>query len=383
MPTTPAHSQQVTNHYHVVYPSHAPRVEDPHYAAFNAYRAANVATAVCYTGRRVGFDECMDAQGKPVGPQPNGGHGLELHHHFLEFAVINAIDLAALEVDYPNLTDPDMVGAWAETDANFLWLCIVPGTPILMAGGRWLPIERVEVGDWVIGGDGEPDRVEAVASKPYSGDTYQIGPATLTATHRVATDRGWLPIGQVADEIRVGGPDMIRLACVDDEVGWSVVRPVPVDMVDALGARQGSAEYLSRDAAMLHSGNRAQVTLLGEARGSLAGVPLRQDVQGGQPAGVGAVATLAGPPMGTGEEGGAADRAMQRRRLGWLAIDEPVRASYSGLVHDLSIAHSHSFVAGGIVVHNCAKHHRGFGGVHHAAAADWEASQYVQNLLTP
>ena len=29
----------------------------------------------------------------------------------------------------------------------------------------------------------------------------------------------------------------------------------------------------------------------------------------------------------------------------------------------------------------CARHHRGFGGVHHAAAADWEAAQYVQNLL--
>ena len=120
---TPAHSQQVTNHYHVAYPEHAPRTSDPHYLAFEAYRKANVAAAVCYTGRRVGFDECQDAQGKPVGAQPNGGHGLELHHHFLEFATVNAVDLTALEVDYPDLTDADKVAAWAETDANFLWLC--------------------------------------------------------------------------------------------------------------------------------------------------------------------------------------------------------------------------------------------------------------------
>lgn len=120
---TPAHSQQVTNRYAITYPAHEPRADDPNYPAFAAYRAANVATAVCFVGRRVGYDECRDAQGAPVGEQPNGGHGLELHHHYLEFATVNAVDIAAIEVDYPNLTDPTKVAAWAETDANFLWLC--------------------------------------------------------------------------------------------------------------------------------------------------------------------------------------------------------------------------------------------------------------------
>jgi len=120
---TPAHSQQVTNTYHIAYPDHAPRTLDPHYLAFEAFRKVNVLAAVCYTGRRVGFDECADAQGNPIPVQPDNGHGLELHHHFLEFATVNAVDLAALEVDYPDLTDPDKVAAWAETDVNFLWLC--------------------------------------------------------------------------------------------------------------------------------------------------------------------------------------------------------------------------------------------------------------------
>ena len=119
---TPAHSQQVTNAYHISYPDHAPRLADPMYAAFNAFHRANQATAVCYTGRHVGFDECADAQGKPV-VQPAFGNGLELHHHFLEFSVINAVDITALEVDYPNLTDAAKVAAWAETDPNFMWLC--------------------------------------------------------------------------------------------------------------------------------------------------------------------------------------------------------------------------------------------------------------------
>jgi len=119
---TPAHSQQASNHYHIHYPDHAPRVGDPHYAAFNAFHKANQGSAVCYVGRRVGFDECLDAQGKPV-VQPAQGNGLELHHHFLEFSIVNGVSLAAIEVDYPDLTDPEKVAAWAETDPNFMWLC--------------------------------------------------------------------------------------------------------------------------------------------------------------------------------------------------------------------------------------------------------------------
>lgn len=119
---TPAHSQQVTNHYHLAYPAHAPRTDDPHYAAFNAYHAANQGGAVCYVGRRVGLDECRDAQGSPV-IQPAQGNGLELHHRVLEFAVLNEVDLTALEVDFPDLDDPEKVAVWAESDPNFMWLC--------------------------------------------------------------------------------------------------------------------------------------------------------------------------------------------------------------------------------------------------------------------
>lgn len=104
-----AHDQVVVNKYTIHYPDHEPRQSDPHYYAFEAYRRSHVAEAKCYVGTRVGFDECQGS--------------LELHHHFLEFAIANEVDLQALEVDFPNLTDPEKVAEWAESDANFMWLC--------------------------------------------------------------------------------------------------------------------------------------------------------------------------------------------------------------------------------------------------------------------
>lgn len=119
---TAAHVQLVVNHYQIHYPDHAPRQGDIHYAAFNAYHRAHSKTAICFVGARVGFTECSDATGHAMLDQP--GHlGIELHHHFLEFAVINSVDLHAIEVDYPDLTSLEKVAAWAESDPNFMWLC--------------------------------------------------------------------------------------------------------------------------------------------------------------------------------------------------------------------------------------------------------------------
>jgi hypothetical protein len=115
------HVQKVTHRYQLRYEAHEPRQGDPHYQAFNAYHRANQGKGVCYVGARVGFDECADAHGGPLLTQP--GASLELHHKILEFAVLNEVDVKALEVDFPNLTDPEKVKVWAETDANFMWLC--------------------------------------------------------------------------------------------------------------------------------------------------------------------------------------------------------------------------------------------------------------------
>lgn len=120
----PAHSQTVTNRYILTYHDHAPRATDPHYKAFNVYRRKWIDTAVCLVGARVGFDECRDALGAQIVNQPSaGGHGLELHHKVIEFALLNSVDLKALEVDFPFLIDSAAIDAWAEGAGNLEFIC--------------------------------------------------------------------------------------------------------------------------------------------------------------------------------------------------------------------------------------------------------------------
>lgn len=108
--TTPEHDRQVTNHYTVHYPPHPPRVSDPHYRDFKAFRRKTQKTAQCAIGlHRNDFTECSGQ--------------LELHHSHVEFALQNGIDLAWLEKDYPGISNPDEVGAWVESADNLLWLC--------------------------------------------------------------------------------------------------------------------------------------------------------------------------------------------------------------------------------------------------------------------
>lgn len=120
-----AHSQSVSHAYVVHFPEHPPRDGDPHYIDFTHYHRKTRATARCYTGERVGFQDCRDAQGNPVVIDANGQmSGMELHHAHVEFALQQGISLEALEKDYPGISNPNEVGAWVESEANFRWLCV-------------------------------------------------------------------------------------------------------------------------------------------------------------------------------------------------------------------------------------------------------------------
>ena len=106
----PAHDGKITHRYIMHYPAHPPRKSDPHYKDFNAYRRRTKANAKCAVGEhRNDFSECHG--------------GLELHHHFIEFALTNGVDLAWLERDYPGISSTEEVGAWVESAANLMWLC--------------------------------------------------------------------------------------------------------------------------------------------------------------------------------------------------------------------------------------------------------------------
>ena len=109
---TNAHDQTTTHRYIVHYPDHAPRRGDPNYKDFNAYRKRTKATAQCTIGaHRSDFSECDETS------------PLELHHAHIEFSLQNGVDLTWLEVDYPGVSNPEIVGAWVESADNLVWLC--------------------------------------------------------------------------------------------------------------------------------------------------------------------------------------------------------------------------------------------------------------------
>lgn len=113
---TPAHDQTASNRYVVHYPPHPPRESDPHYKDFEHLHRlwkADPEKWRCSIGAaREDFSECdLDSP-------------LELHHSHVEFSMQNGVDMAWLAKAYPGIDDPDQIGAWVESAANLMVLCV-------------------------------------------------------------------------------------------------------------------------------------------------------------------------------------------------------------------------------------------------------------------
>lgn len=108
----PAHKQTQDHRYVVAFPEHGARSQDPHYADFEAWKRKHQDGAKCWVGERIGSDQCtLD--------QP-----LEVHHAVIEWSLINGVDFAALEKDYPGISDPSKVGEWVDSaDPALRFLC--------------------------------------------------------------------------------------------------------------------------------------------------------------------------------------------------------------------------------------------------------------------
>lgn len=110
-----AESRKVTHSYTVRYPAHDAREDDPHYRDFDHLRrewSKDPAKWQCLIGKLRGdFSECDNT------------NPLELHHAHIEFALLNAVDLAWLERQYPGISDPNTLGAWVESAENLVVLC--------------------------------------------------------------------------------------------------------------------------------------------------------------------------------------------------------------------------------------------------------------------
>ena len=111
----PAHAQKFTHSYLVHYPEHGPRESDSHYADFHAYKALR---------RKNGTWTCDFAVEHRAGDtsECDLAAPLECHHRVIEFATLNAVDLALLERDYPGVSSMG-VGAWVESATNLMLLC--------------------------------------------------------------------------------------------------------------------------------------------------------------------------------------------------------------------------------------------------------------------
>jgi hypothetical protein len=113
---TDAHDQKTTNTYIVHYPPHPAREDDPHYKDFNHLHREwkkDPTKWVCSIGAHRGdFSEC------------DLTNPLELHHGHVEFSMQNGVDLHWLAKDYPGIDNPDELGAWVESAANLIVLCV-------------------------------------------------------------------------------------------------------------------------------------------------------------------------------------------------------------------------------------------------------------------
>ena len=128
---TPAHDQVSAHKYLVHYPAHFPRASDPHYKDFKAFHQKFGPTARCdfaIHATLLGDADPVKHGKRLIGPgEARAGcdttSPMELHHKVIEFSLQNGVDLALLEKDYPGVSNPDEVGAWVETGANFIWYC--------------------------------------------------------------------------------------------------------------------------------------------------------------------------------------------------------------------------------------------------------------------
>lgn len=111
-----AHLQAFTHRYVVKYPAHDPRANDPHKHDFLEWkrRRRENGTYVCdfATAHRGGDASECDA-----------ARPLEAHHKVVELAMLNEIDFALLEGDFPGIS-AQSVGAWIDGDSNLTLLCV-------------------------------------------------------------------------------------------------------------------------------------------------------------------------------------------------------------------------------------------------------------------
>ena len=115
-PDVAAHQQKISHSYLISYPAHEPRAHDPHKHDFLAWKQDRKTGNTWY---------CDFAREHRNGDESecDTTHPLEAHHKILELAMVNEVDFALLEEDYPGVSNPDLAGAWIDSDKNLALYC--------------------------------------------------------------------------------------------------------------------------------------------------------------------------------------------------------------------------------------------------------------------
>lgn len=115
MNDVPAHEQKVTHSYVLSYPAHEPRESDPHKPDFEEWKRRRREEGTYYC------DFAHDHRGGDTS-ECDMENPLEAHHSKIEFAMVNEVDLALLEKDYPGISQQE-IGAWLDSAPNLTLYC--------------------------------------------------------------------------------------------------------------------------------------------------------------------------------------------------------------------------------------------------------------------
>jgi hypothetical protein len=112
----PAHIQKTSHSYYIRYPEHDPRAHDPHRHDFLEWKRRRKESGTWYCDfaaehRSGDASEC------------DLSHPLEAHHKLIELAMMNEVDFALLEADFPGISAQE-VGQWIDGDSNLTLLCV-------------------------------------------------------------------------------------------------------------------------------------------------------------------------------------------------------------------------------------------------------------------
>lgn len=333
----------------------------------------------------------------------------------------------------------EAVREFLDSEGNMLVLCLPGDAPVLRPDGSSTAIATLRPGDEVLCPDGRSRQLTHVIRREYEGDLVRLDGNAVTPNHPVLTPRGWLPAGliregdEVGQYLRVLGHEMLDVRAVEPEVLRAIVASDVVDMMNPFRAVQGAPEFLLHDPPVLE--DRAFSPVLPYVPADIAlgceptaeehavggGTLTRDLLECGHPTLVAAepgstvarreaASTLAAGPriefavrlstprgrtlaragrvaasdLGRDPEAAAADKTLLQRAPGasgakawWRAVRNVERVRFTGHVYDITVTSFPAFVTDGLVVHNCAVHHRGpYTGIHSITYPVWKLQRF-------